>query len=152
MEITIKIPDAIYQQGDVVRMGPHGLILHIYSVVVSGKWDYCNGDLDAWVTRSVYYNCTVQSGRGPEGGFIRPGTCTGFSQNDCLSPGCNESRVDVELIEWDKSIIEPDSMDNLGERYSRWEAVEATNLDEESVDQFENWARHPDREQRDRDD
>jgi len=150
MKITLEIPDPIYQKGDVVRMGPHGLILHIYSVVVSGKWDFCNGDLDAWMTRGVYYNCAVQSGRGPEGGFIRPGTCTGFSENDTLSIGCRDS-VDVELVEWDKPIIPPDSMENVGKRWARWDTIK-DNLDEESVDQFENWARHPEREQRDRDD
>ena len=126
MKITFDLPDPIYQHGDVMRWGMNGLIVHIYRVEISGKWAHVNGNADAWVERSTYYCCTVQEGCGPEGDLIRPGTCTGCYEGE---EGYDADNVHqfanghAEKIEWNKPIIEPDTTDNLGERWKAWDEL-----------------------------
>ena len=117
MEVTIDLPDSTFSQGDVLKWGPHDLIVYIYRVTISGRWEYSNGTAKAWIERGIYYDCAVQGGRGLEGDLIRPGTCTGFPEHQF-------DISTIKKVEWDNPIIEPDTVYNVAERWREWEARE----------------------------
>ena len=127
MKITLEIPDPKFKAGDVLRWGD--LIVHVYFAKAEGEWDALNGQLQAEWSGVFRYGVTIQDGTGPEGDLIRPGTCLNPRENsDTLSEqDCTpEERIlfsDAQVIQWDKPIIEPDDMENIGERWAAWEIL-----------------------------
>lgn len=118
MKLEIEIPEPKFKKDDVVKMGE--LILHIYSVRAEGRWVHADGHNHLDWEGTYKYFTTVQAGKGPVNNPIRPGTILSIPETPLDSDFC---LADSVKIDWSAPIIEPDSMENIMERWNSWDKV-----------------------------
>lgn len=119
IQAIVEIPNPTFQQGDVVQWNE--LVLHIYSVTARGGWAFRNGRLDTTWSGDYEYNVAVQVGNSLEGSPLRPGTILCMRGQSSVDDSGIPFKEKACKIEWNQPIIEPDTEDNILERWKQWD-------------------------------
>tara|TARA_B100000941_G_C28064769_1_gene330977 strand:- start:22 stop:408 length:387 start_codon:yes stop_codon:yes gene_type:complete len=124
MKLEIEIPDPAFQKGDVLQW--NDLVLHIFEVTIGGRWHYNsnNNDLEVSCSNDYSYLVSVQAGHGIGCDIpIRPGTVLCFIGNHSIDDTGKVFSEHARKIEWDKPLVEADSMDTVAKRVAEWQAL-----------------------------
>ena len=117
MDIVVSVPDHKFKVGDFVRFTQNRYISgflvigQVYAVVGSGGWYRYNSDMPIVNAEEYCYHVACQEGcLKTDGSPLRPGTI--------IMPDVEELDEIGQLVQYDGKVWEPDSPDNIDERWN----------------------------------